>query len=89
MPAYFLTVTNVYKLLLAVKLTAKYLFLSIEILGFYLQPVFIQKLYVLLYSSGAAALTDIRKVRGLSKADCRAGRDTFSHYWCMDDVELC
>ena len=56
MSVYFLTVTNVYKLLFAVKLPAKYLFLSIEILGFYLQPVFIQKLYVLLYSSGAAAL---------------------------------
>jgi len=63
-----------------VNLTAKNLFLSIEILGFYLQPVFVQKHYAPLNASGAAALTGRRNVRGLSKADCRAGRETFSHY---------
>jgi hypothetical protein len=62
-----------------VKMTAKYLFISIEILGFYLQPVFIQKPYAILKASGAAALTGRRNVRGLRKADCRAGRDIFSH----------
>jgi len=35
MSVYFLTVTNVYKLLFAVKLTAKDLFLLKEILGFF------------------------------------------------------
>ena len=27
-------------------------------------------------------------MRGLSKADCMGERETFSHYWCLDDVEL-
>ena len=61
-------------------MTAKNLFLSIAIMGFYLQLVFIQKLYAILNSSGAAALTGRRNVRDLSKADCRAGREIFSHY---------
>ena len=56
----------------AVKLTAKKLFLP-----FYLQYT---KRYALLNTSSAAALTDRRNVRGLSKADCRAGREKFSHY---------
>jgi hypothetical protein len=63
-----------------VKMTAKNLFLSTEILGFYLQPVFTQKRCALLNASGAAALTWRRNVRGLSKADCRAEREKFSHY---------
>ena len=61
-------------------MTEKNLFLSIEILGFYLQPVFIQKLYALLNASRAAALTVRRNVRDLSKVDCRVGREIFSHY---------
>ena len=48
----------------------------------------LQTRYALLNASGAAALTDRRNVRGLSKADCRAGRETFSHYWCLEDYEL-
>ena len=61
-------------------MTEKNLFLSIEILGFYLLPVFIQKLYALLNTSGEAALTVRRNVRGFSKADCRVEREIFSHY---------
>ena len=45
----------------------------IESLGFYLQPVFIQKHYALLTASGAAALTGRRNVRGLAKLT--AGRE--------------
>jgi len=41
---------------------------------------FCTKRYALLNVSGAAALTGRRNVRGLSKADFRAGRETFSHY---------
>jgi len=83
-----LTVTNVYKLPVWSKTDCKNLFLSIEIIGFYLQLVFIQKRYAVLNASGAAALTGRRNVRGLSKADCRVGRETFSLYYCMDGVEL-
>jgi hypothetical protein len=61
-----------------VKLTAKNVFLLIECLGIYLQSVFIQKRYVLLAASVAAALTGRRNVKDRSKADCRAGRETFS-----------
>jgi hypothetical protein len=48
----------------------------------------LKNLYALLTVSGAAALTGRRNMRGLSKADCRAGRETISHCCTMDVVEL-
>jgi hypothetical protein len=61
------------------KLTAKHLFRR-----FYLQS---KKPYAILNASGAAALTGRRNVRGLSKADCRGRRETYSHRYTMNDVE--
>jgi hypothetical protein len=85
---YLLTVTNVYKLLVCSKNDCKQ-FISVNWNSWILPSAcFYTKRYALLKASGAAALTGRRNVTGLSKADCRAGRETFSHYYCMDDVEL-
>jgi hypothetical protein len=64
-----------------VKLTAKHLFLR-----FYLHSA--KKFNALSNAPVAAALTQRPNVRGLNTADCRAGRETFSHYYCMDYIEL-
>ena len=63
----------------AVKLTAK---------NYFFDFIFsLPKSYVLLITSGAAALTERRNVRGLSKVDCRAGREIFCHRYRMDSIE--
>jgi len=53
-------------------------FCQLKLLDFIFSLLY-TKSYVLLNASGAAALTVRRNVRGLSKADCSAGREIFSH----------
>jgi hypothetical protein len=48
----------------------------------------LQQSYVILNASGAAALTGRCNVRGLSKADCRAGKEKFCHLYTMQDIEI-